>query len=164
LTRVAGSTIRISSPLSLAARHPAPHFVREFHAMAKEGLITVASSFGVKETAERLVADIAAKGLTLFARVDHAAGAADVGMDLRPTEVLFFGNARGGTPLMQAEQTVGLDLPLKVLVYEDADHKVWLAYTDPHWLAQRYGLEGSIAKNVDALANALQALATKATK
>lgn len=155
LTGVEGSTIHCL---------PAPHLVPGVHAMAKEGLITIASSFDAKETVERLAADIAAKGMTLFARVDHAAGAAEVGVDLRPTEVLFFGNARGGTPLMQAEQTIGLDLPLKALVYEDADGKVWLAYNDPHWLAQRYGLGGNIAKNVDALANALSAVATKATR
>jgi uncharacterized protein (DUF302 family) len=130
--------------------------------MAKEGLITIASSFDAKETAARLVATIAAKGLTLFARVDHAAGATEAGMDLRPTEVFFFGNARGGTPLMQAEQTIGLDLPLKVLVYEDADGRVWLAYNDPHWLAQRYGVGTAVAQNVAALANVLNALAAKA--
>jgi uncharacterized protein (DUF302 family) len=132
--------------------------------MAKEGLIKVASTFDAKETAARLIADIAAKGLTLFARVDHAAGATEVSMDLRPTEVFFFGNARGGTPLMQVEQTVGLDLPLKVLVYQDADGRVWLAYNDPHWLAQRYGLGEVVAKNVDVLANALGSVTAKAAK
>ena len=81
--------------------------------MAAEGLITMASSFGAKETMDRLEAEVKAKGLTVFARIDHAAGAVEVGLPLRPTEVLIFGNAKGGTPLMQANQATGIDLPLR---------------------------------------------------
>ncbi len=91
--------------------------------MATDGLTTVQSNFGAKETMDRLEAEVKAKGLTVFARVDHAAGAAEVGMQLRPTELLIFGNARGGTPLMQASQVAGIDLPLKALVYQDAAGK-----------------------------------------
>jgi len=88
--------------------------------MAAEGLVTVPSSFGPKDTMDRFEAAVKAKGLTVFGRIDHAAGAAAVGMPLRPTELLVFGNAKGGTPLMQASQATGIDLPLKALVYEVA--------------------------------------------
>jgi uncharacterized protein (DUF302 family) len=130
--------------------------------MAAAGLISVASAFGPKETAERLEAAINAKGLTLFARIDHAAGAKAVGMDLRPTEVLIFGNAKGGTPLMQAEQSIGIDLPLKALVWQDAAGKTWLSYNDPAWIAQRHGVEAPPV--VAALSAALAGLAKAATE
>jgi len=79
------------------------------------------------------------KGMTIFARIDHAAGAAKIGQSLRPTEVLIFGNPQGGTPFMACEQTVGIDLPLKALVWQDAQGQVWLGYNDPEFLAQRHG-------------------------
>jgi uncharacterized protein (DUF302 family) len=131
--------------------------------MTIDGLTTVASSFGPKETMDRLAAVATANGLTVFARVDHAAGAAAVGLPLRPTELLVFGNAKGGTPLMQAAQTIGIDLPLKALVYADAAGKTWLAYNDPAWLAQRHGLGQEVEPTVKALTAALAALATVAT-
>jgi uncharacterized protein (DUF302 family) len=112
---------------------------------------------------DRLEAEIKALGMTVFARVDHAAGAASVGLPLRPTELLIFGNAKGGTPLMQADQAIGIDLPLKALVYQDASGKVWLAYNDPSWLAERHGLGKTVAPNVAAMTAALQAVAAKAT-
>ena len=113
-----------------------------------DGLTTIPSAHSVKETIDRLAADVTAKGLTVFARVDHAKGAQDVGLELRPTELLIFGNARGGTPLMQAQQTAGIDLPLKALAWEDAAGKVWLAYNDPEWIAARHGIpaSGPVAK------------------
>lgn len=121
------------------------------------------SAFAAKETMDRLEAAAKAKGLTVFARVDHAAGAAAVGLPLRPTELLMFGNARGGTPLMQANQATGIDLPLKALVYQDAAGKVWLAYNDPRWLAQRHGLGQDVDAAVAALDAALHGLAAAAT-
>ncbi|MGA3303075.1 MAG: DUF302 domain-containing protein [Methylovirgula sp.] len=130
--------------------------------MALAGLTNIASAFGPKETAERLEAAIKSKGLTVFARVDHAAGAAAVGMALRPTEVLIFGNAKGGTPLMQAQQSIGIDLPLKALVWQDAAGKTWLSYNDPAWLAQRHNVEAP--QVVAALSAALAALAKAATE
>jgi uncharacterized protein (DUF302 family) len=130
--------------------------------MAASGLTTVPSNFGPKETMDRLEAEIKALGMTVFARVDHAAGAASVGLPLRPTELLIFGNAKGGTPLMQADQPIGIDLPLKALVYQDASGKVWLAYNDPSWLAERHGLGKTVAPNVAAMTAALQAVAAKA--
>ncbi len=132
--------------------------------MAADGLTTKVSSFGAKETMDRLEAEVKAKGMTVFARIDHAAGAAEVGLPLRPTELLIFGNAKAGTPLMQANQAIGIDLPLKALVFEDAAGKVWLSYNDPRWLAQRHGLGAAIAPAVNAMAAALDAVATKATK
>jgi uncharacterized protein (DUF302 family) len=130
--------------------------------MAADGLISVSSSFGPKETMDRLEAEIKARGMTVFARVDHAAGAAEVGLPLRPTVLLIFGNAKAGTPLMQANQAIGIDLPLKALVLEDASGKVWLSYNDPHWLAHRHGLDSAAAPAVDAMSAALNAIATKA--
>ena len=100
----------------------------------------------------------------MFARVDHAAGAEVVGLKLRPTELLIFGDARGGTPLMEADQRIGIDLPLKALVYQDDAGKVWLAYIDPSWLARRYGLGAAVAANVEGLSKALGSLAAGAAK
>src|SRR5215469_18574583 len=93
-----------------------------------EGLTSIRSSFDPKATIDRVEAEIRARGLNVFARIDHAAGAAEVGLPLAPTELIIFGNARGGTPLMQSAQTVGIDLPLKALVWEDASGKTWLSY------------------------------------
>jgi uncharacterized protein (DUF302 family) len=132
--------------------------------MAAQGLTTIASSLGTKQTMDRLEAEVKAKGLTVFARVDHSGGAAAVGMPLRPTELLVFGNARGGTPLMQANQAVGIDLPLKALVYEDAAGKVWLAYDDPSWIAQRHGLGAGVDATVQVLTKVLEGLAAGAVK
>ena len=129
-----------------------------------DGLTTIASSLAAKATMDRLEAEVKAKGLTVFARVDHAGGAAAVGLPLRPTELLVFGHARNGTPLMQVNQVAGIDLPLKVLVYEDANGKVWLAYDDPSWIAQRHGLGAGVAATVQTLAKALKAFAAHAVK
>ena len=127
--------------------------------MAADGLTTIRSSFGPKETMNRLEAEVKAKGLTVFARVDHAAGAAEVGLPLRPTELLVFGNAKGGTPLMQSVQTIGIDLPLKALVWQDGSGATWLSYNDPRSLAKRHGLGREVEAAVNAMAAALDALA-----
>jgi uncharacterized protein (DUF302 family) len=128
-----------------------------------DGLITLRSAYGPTETMSRLEAAVKAKGLTVFARIDHAAGAAEVGLPLLPTEVLIFGNARGGTPLMQAMQTIGIDLPLKALVWQDESGSTWLSYNDPAWLARRHGLGHQTDTTVNALAGALDALAKAPT-
>jgi uncharacterized protein (DUF302 family) len=132
-------------------------------AMAADGLITVKSSFGPEETMKRYEAEVHAKGLTVFAHVDHAAGAAAVGLPLRPTDLLIFGNAKGGTPLMQAEQTIGIDLPLKALVWQDASGATFVSYNDPAYLAHRHGLDDSANPAVTAMSGALKAIAAKAT-
>ena len=128
--------------------------------MAADGLVTLRSNFGPGETMSRLEAMVKAKGLTVFAHIDHAAGALAAGLTLRPTDLLVFGNAKGGTPLMQAEQTLGIDLPLKMLVWQDALGATWLSYNDPQWLARRHRPGGDplpaaagLAKVLDALAN-----------
>src|ERR1700757_3401320 len=105
-----------------------------------EGLTTIRSSFNPKTTMERLETEIRAKGLNVFARMDHAAGAAEVGLPLAPTDLIIFGNARGGTPLMQSAQTVGIDLPLKILVWQDAASSTWLSYNEAGWIARRHGV------------------------
>jgi uncharacterized protein (DUF302 family) len=130
--------------------------------MSEDGLITVASNYPVKETLDRLEADLKAKDIRVFARIDHAAGAASVALPLRPTEVLIFGSPKGGTPLMQSSQTIGIDLPLKVLAWEDAGGKVWITYNDPAWLARRHRLGPETAAGVNALTNLLGNLATAA--
>jgi uncharacterized protein (DUF302 family) len=103
-------------------------------------LTTIQSSHSPRETMSRLEAAVIAKGLTVFARIDHAEGAATAGLSLRPTELLIFGNARGGTPLMQAAQTIGIDLPLKALVWQDPAGTTWLSWNDPAWLAARHSV------------------------
>jgi uncharacterized protein (DUF302 family) len=129
--------------------------------MADNGLVAVKSAHGVKDTIDRLASDVTAKGLTVFARIDHAQGAHEAGLALRPTELLIFGNAKGGTPLMQSRQTIGIDLPLKALAFEDADGTVWLCYNDPAWLAARHGgVGGEVTK---AMATALAAASNHAT-
>jgi uncharacterized protein (DUF302 family) len=126
-----------------------------------EGLTTVPSRFGPKETMDRLATEIQAREMKVFARIDHAAGAAEVGLRLRPTELIIFGNARGGTPFMQSIQTVGIDLPLKVLVWEDAAGKAWISYNEPSWIARRHGLRNA-EQVVSKMGAALSAIARKA--
>ena len=127
----------------------------------KEGLTTIPSRFGPKETMDRLAMEIQAKGMKVFARIDHAAGAAEVGLTLRPTELIIFGNARGGTPLMQSAQTVGIDLPLKALVWEDAAGATWISYNEPRWIAQRHGVADAEAV-VNKMTDLLGAISTTA--
>ena len=107
---------------------------------AQAELVRKQSPHTVGETVDRLEAVVKEKGLTVFARIDHAAGAKKAGMDLRPTELIIFGSPKVGTPLMQAEQTMGLDLPLKVLVWQDDGGQVWLAYETPADMGAARGL------------------------
>jgi uncharacterized protein (DUF302 family) len=137
--------------------------LRGAQAMAADGLVTLRSSFGPKETMSKLEAKVKAKGMTIFARIDHAAGAAAVGLSLRPTEVLIFGNAKAGTPLMQSMQTSGIDLPLKAVVWQDASGVTWLSYNNPGWLAKRHGQGHEIDETLNAMTAALAAVAKAAT-
>jgi uncharacterized protein (DUF302 family) len=130
--------------------------------MADNGLITLPSAHDVATTLARLTAVLAAKGVTVFATIDHAAGAASAGLTLRPTTLVIFGNPTAGTPLMQAAQTAGIDLPLKALVWQDADGVAQFTYNDPLWVAARHGLDGA-AQQAAALANGLAAFARHAT-
>jgi uncharacterized protein (DUF302 family) len=126
--------------------------------MASSGLISSKSRCSVKESVDRLVAALPELHLQVFARIDHALGAEAVAMALRPTELLLFGAARGGTPLMQLNQTCGIDLPLKILAWQDAQGEVWLTYNDPQWLANRHQLGGAAGASVRALSEMLNKL------
>jgi len=131
--------------------------------MNMSGLTTIRSHFDHKETLNRLDAAIKAQGMTVFARIDHAAGAAEAGLTLAPTELIIFGNARGGTPLMQSVQTVGIDLPLKALVWEDASGAILLSYNEPSWIAQRHDVANA-EPVVSKMAAVLSAMSRKATE
>ena len=111
----------------------------------------------------RLEAVVKTKGMSVLARIDHAAGAAKIGTSLRPTEVLIFGNPKGGTPLMQSAQTIGLDLPLRALVWQDASGQTFLSYNDPAWLAKRHVVGRDLAASVNTLSATLDAVARTAT-
>ena len=109
---------------------------------AEKGLVTLQSNHSVKDTADKLASIIESKGMTVFARVDHQKNAAGVNLELRPTQVIMFGNPKAGTPLMQCEQSVAIDLPQKILISEDADNKVWLSYNNPDYLKTRHDIQG----------------------
>jgi uncharacterized protein (DUF302 family) len=126
-------------------------------AFATEGLIQIKSPDSVAVTADRFEQAVKDRGLNIFARIDHAAGAEKVGKTLRPTELLIFGSPKAGTPFMQCAQSVGIDLPLKALVWEDEQGQVWLGYNDPDYLASRHLAEDcpvvtGIAGNLSELA------------
>jgi uncharacterized protein (DUF302 family) len=126
-----------------------------------EGFVSKPSRYTVPETADRLVSSLQLKGMTVFARIDHAVEAEKVGLKMRPTQLLIFGNPKGGTPLMVAAPTVAIDLPFKALVWEDAGGKVWLAYNSPAYLKERHGIRG-MDDAIKALETALDAMTGKA--
>jgi uncharacterized protein (DUF302 family) len=130
---------------------------------AAHGLKAVPSPHSVKTTIDRFEAAAKARGLVIFARVDHAAGAQKIGKALRPTELLIFGNPQGGTPLMECAQTAGIDLPLKALAWQDAGGVVWLAYNEPRYLMHRHRA-GECQPAVNNVTGALDALAAEALK
>ena len=129
-------------------------------ASAAEGLIVLKSPYSAKDTMNRFEEIVKQRDLNVFARIDHTAGAAKIGKVLRPTEVLVFGNPQGGTPFMECAQTVGIDLPLKVLVWEDESSQVWIGYNDPAYIAQRHGV--SQCSVVENLGKALKSIAETA--
>jgi uncharacterized protein (DUF302 family) len=132
-------------------------------AESSEGVIRVKSMHSVAVTIERLEAALNNKGMTIFKRVSHSAGAAKVGLELRPTELVIFGNPKVGTPLMQCQQLAALDLPQKALVYEDEQGQVWFAYNDPKYIAIRHSISGC-DDTVDKISNALKNFSTAATQ
>lgn len=131
--------------------------------MNKQGLTTIESRFSVADTIDRLADAASAAGLLIFARIDHAQGALDAGMALRPTVLLIFGNPKGGTPLMQDRQTAGIDLPVKALAWEDETGRVWLTYNEAAWIAERHSLSPTTAGDVAAIDAGLAKLATAVT-
>jgi uncharacterized protein (DUF302 family) len=137
-------------------------YAKRSEIMSDDGLVTLPSRFSARETMERLLAALPARQMTVFAHVDHAANAVAAGMALRPTDLVIFGNPKGGTVLMQHQQRIGLDLPLKALVWEDGEGKVWLSYNDPAWIARRYGI--GAAAPVAAMSAAMQGIAEAATR
>ena len=148
---------RILASLSLALAVSLP-------AQAAEGLVSVRSAHDVATTVERFLAALEANGLKVFARIDHAAGAAGVGKELGPTRVVIFGNPKVGTPLMQCARTVAIDLPQKALVWRDEDGRVWFSYNDPQYLADRHGVGecGGVVRKVERVLGKLAAAATRA--
>jgi uncharacterized protein (DUF302 family) len=126
-----------------------------------EGLKTLQSDFGPDETINRLEKEIRAHGMMVFARINHAALAAEAGLKLHPTEVIIFGNPRAGTPLMRARQTIGIDLPVKMLIWQDATGKTWVSYIEPSWLVKHHGIAG-MERTVTMMNLTLSALADKA--
>ena len=116
--------------------------------MNANGIISQPSPYSVPETIDRLTAILQAKGITIFARIDQQLEAEKVGLSLRPTQLLLFGNPQAGTPLMVAAPTIALDLPLKALAWEAADGTVWLSYNDPNYLKQRFSLSDDLVKNI----------------
>jgi len=131
-------------------------------AYADNGIISVKSSHEVKATADRLENTLKQKGMTVFARIDHAAGAQKVGQKLRPTELIVFGNPKVGTPLMQCRQSTAIDLPQKALIWEDQEGTVWYSYNDPNYLVERHGITGC-AEVIQKIEKALSNFAKAAT-
>ena len=122
---------------------------------APDGMSCLRSRHGPADTMDRLVASVIARGMTIFTRIDHGSGATEAGLSLRPTELLVFGHARTGTPLMQAAQTIGIDLPLKALVWQDENGVVWVGFNDPSWIANRHALTPDSVPAVQAMHKAL---------
>lgn len=114
----------------------------------ENGLTHLPSKHSVEDTLQRLEALLKQKGVALFARIDHSAEAAKVGLKMRPTKLLIFGSPKAGTPLMQASPTAAIDLPLKALFWQDAEGKVWLTYNDPAYLQQRHGIPAELLPNI----------------
>jgi uncharacterized protein (DUF302 family) len=123
-----------------------------------EGLITVDSPLDAAATLHWLETTLAAKGVTIFAKIDHAAAAQAVGLDLPPTTVLIFGNAQAGTKLMQIDQRMGIDLPLKMLVWTGEDGKTHVSYSNPAWIAARYGVTADTAPVLTAMQGMMKGL------
>jgi uncharacterized protein (DUF302 family) len=116
--------------------------------MKAGGIVTIPSNHSVDDTVDRLKNILRSKGISLFALIDHSGEAAKVGMKMPPTKLLIFGNPKGGTPLMLAVPSIALDLPLKILIAEDAQGKVWLSYNSPEYLKERYGLPSNLLPNI----------------
>lgn len=132
-------------------------------ASAAEGMVKVKSDHPVDATADKLANAITGKGLKVVARVDHAEAAEEADMELRPTELIIFGNPKAGTPLMQCAQSTAIDLPQKALIWEDDEGQVWLGYNDPAYLKERHSIEGC-DKPLENITKALESLAEVATE
>ena len=123
---------------------------------AGEGIISKASKYSVAETLDRVEAVLRGKAITVFARVDHSGEAEKVGLKMRPTQLLIFGNPKGGTPVMVAAPLAAIDLPLKALAWQDDDGKVWLSYNDPEYLRKRFGLTEEEIKTIAGIGGVIE--------
>jgi uncharacterized protein (DUF302 family) len=124
----------------------------------EDGLTDIPSNHSVDKTVEKLKGILQAKNITLFALVDHSGEAAKAGMKMRPTKLLIFGSPKGGTPVMLAAPSIAIDLPLKILIWEDGQGKVWVTYNSPAYLQERHGLPAKLLPNIsviEALAKAV---------
>ncbi len=142
ICRVMGSAFRVQAcPRHINSR-------RRIEPMQENGIVQVASKYSVDETVTRLESVLAERGVRVFAVVDHSGEAEKVGMKMRPTRLLIFGNPKGGTPLMVAAPSLAIDLPLKALVSEDESGTVWVSYNSPEYLQQRHGVPQELIKNI----------------
>ncbi|PYK86399.1 MAG: hypothetical protein DMF47_06600 [Verrucomicrobia bacterium] len=130
------------------------------NAHKENGLVDIPSNHSVEETVEKLKRILQAKGITLFALVDHSGEAGKAGMQMRPTRLLIFGNPKAGTPVMLAAPSSAIDLPLKILIWEDAQEKVWVTYNSPIYLQERHNLPPELLQNV----GVIETLAKKAAE
>lgn len=146
-----GSTVLIHCSTSSAA---------DYAAHKKNGIVDVSSNHSVDRTVDKLKGILQSKGITLFVVIDHSGEAAKVGIKMPPTKLLIFGNPKGGTPPMLAAPSIALDLPLKILVWEDSQGKVWLSYNSPEYLKERHRLPQDLVQNI----SAAKALATAAAE
>ena len=121
-----------------------------------EGIISQPSKSSVPETLDRLEAILRTNGVTIFARIDHSGEAEKVGLKMPPTQLLIFGNPKGGTPVMLAEPLSAIDLPLKALAWQDGDSKVWLSYNDPQYIKRRFGLSDDAVKTIAGIGSLIE--------
>lgn len=142
------------------AQHRHNIFIRS----TRDGIVRFQSAYSVEETVQRFQSIAQEQGFNIVATVDHEAGARSVNLDLRPTQVIIFGNPRGGTPLMQCNQTAGIDLPQKALIWEDEEGQVWLGYNSPQFLSARHRLQGCADEALERAGNNLNNLAQRVTQ
>jgi uncharacterized protein (DUF302 family) len=128
-----------------------PAWGADSHVQENNGIINVPSNHSVDQTVDKLKGLLQSKGITLFTVIDHSGEAAKVGIKMSPTKLLIFGNPKGGTPPMLAAPSIALDLPLKILVWEDSQGKVWLSYNSPQYLKERHKLPENLVQNISAV-------------
>ena len=121
-----------------------------------KGMVHVPSKYTVPDTLQRLKSVVTSHGLTIFARIDFSGDAAKVGLQMRPTQLLIFGNPKAGTPLMIASPSIAIDLPLKALAWQDATGRIWLSYNTPEYLKERHGLPDKLVKNISAIGGLIE--------
>jgi uncharacterized protein (DUF302 family) len=157
---LAGLLLLSINPISVIARTQAPRVNSMMStSRSSNGLIQLKSNFSIEETTTRIESLLKERNLVLVAKIDHAANAKSVKLELRPTRLFIFGNAKAGTPLMQCNQSVGIDLPMKALVWQDAQGQVWFGYNDPQYLKDRHQLK-QCDREINAASQAMKALAT----